>query len=175
MTRAASPSYEPRLSTAAAPLGSFVLLTLRILLGGIFCLAGFLKFRDPQTFYEAINAFQLVRDSGLVLLGTHVLPPIEIVAGLALILGFWTRAAAFVIGGLLVVFIAAVIGAINKGLAGIPCSCFGYFHLLCKDGVGWCKVGENLAMTGIAAALVVFGGGFLSLDWAFLGRRRPGI
>ncbi len=145
-------------------LGSFILLTLRIGLGGIFCLAATLKLMNPQTFWEAINAFKATNSEEMKLMGTHTLPWIELFAGLALALGFWTREAAFIIGSLLLVFIWAVINAIHKDLGGLPCSCLGYWHLVCTDGVGWCKVRENGVLTAIAATLVVTGGGSLSLD-----------
>jgi len=159
-----APAALARPDRSVAPVGSFMLLLLRLILGAIFCLAAFLKLTDPQSFSEAIQAFKALDADEPVLTTTHNLPWVEIFAGVALILGFWTREAAFVIGVLLLVFIGVIISAIHKGLSGIPCSCFGYWHLVCQSGVGWCKVWENTALTAIAASLVVAGGGNLSLD-----------
>lgn len=151
-------------STPAAPLAAFVLLTLRLALGGIFCMAAAIKLSNPQSFSEAIQAFRAVKSDELVLVATHTLPWVEMIAGVALVLGFWSRQAALIIGVLLLIFIAVISSAIGQGLAGIPCSCFGYWHLICKGGVGWCKVWENSGLAAIAGALVFAGGGTLSLD-----------
>jgi uncharacterized membrane protein YphA (DoxX/SURF4 family) len=150
-----------------APLSSLVLLTLRVALGGIFCIAAATKLANPQSFSEAIQAFKIVRSDELVLMGTHLLPCVEMLAGIALVLGCWTREAALIIGLLLLMFIWAVVAAIGKGLAGVPCSCFGYWHLFCTGGVGWCKVWENSGLTAIAAGLVFAGGGRVALDRVF--------
>lgn len=154
---------RPDLDAAPARLG-LCPLVVRILLGGIFIAAAYFKIRDPQTFAEAIQAFKMVQSDWLVLFGTHALPWIEMFAGTALVVGFWSRAAAFVIGGLLTVFIYALISAIQRGLGGTPCSCFGEYYLICKEGVGWCKVVENSVLLFMALAILVDGGGAVSVD-----------
>jgi len=150
--------------TPVASLGSLILLTLRVLLGGIFCFAATLKLLDPQSFSEAIQAFRTFQSDELVLMGTHTLPWVEMFAGAALMLGLWTREAALIIAMLLLVFIGVIVNAIHLGLEGIPCSCFGYWHLICRGGVGWCKVWENSGLTAIAAGLAFAGGGKLALE-----------
>ena len=161
----------PSIGASSPTVWSFVLLALRVLLGGIFCFAATVKLSNPQTFWEAIHAFKADDSEEMALMGTHILPWVEMFAGVALILGFWTRAAATIIAGLMLLFIWAVIGAIHKGLAGVPCSCFGVWHLVCTDGVGWCKVKENSVLTAIAATLICTGGGKLALDRALAVRR----
>lgn len=145
------------------PLSSFILLTLRVLLGGIFCWAAYNKMHVPQAFLEAIQAFKIVHSERVEVLSTYALPMVEMLAGIALVLGFWTREAAVLIGLLLLVFIAAIVSAIARHMDNIPCSCFGYWHLYCEGVVGWCKVGENTVLTTIAAILVVTGGGRLAV------------
>ena len=52
-----------------------------------------------------------------------VMPWLELLAGLALILGVWTRASAGLVGALLLVFIAAISLNLARGNA-IDCGCF---------------------------------------------------
>ncbi len=157
MTQAAAAPIDSPFSTPAAPLGSFVLLTFRILLGALFCLAAIMKLNDPQMFSEAIQAFKMVPNDWLVLFGTHAIPWIELFAGVALIFGFWTRPAAIILVGLLILFIYGVIHAIYAGQSGVPCSCFGRFKLLCKGSISWCKVAENSAMVALGLAPLAAG------------------
>ena len=69
--------------------------------------------RNPLAFLEAIQAFKIVHSTQIQVLSTYAMPAIELIAGLALIFGVWTREAALLIGLLLLVFIAAIISAIN--------------------------------------------------------------
>jgi uncharacterized membrane protein YphA (DoxX/SURF4 family) len=153
-------------SRGLAPIPTLILLTLRVALGGIFCLAASTKLASPQSFWEAINAFKVTDDHQRSLMATHILPWIELFGGLSLAVGFWTREAATIICLLLVSFIWVIISAINKGLGGIPCSCFGYWHLVCTGGVGWCKVFENSGLLAIGIVIALTGGGPISLDRA---------
>jgi uncharacterized membrane protein YphA (DoxX/SURF4 family) len=52
-----------------------------------------------------------------------VMPWLELLAGLALILGIWTRASAVLVGVLLLVFVAAISLNLARGNA-IDCGCF---------------------------------------------------
>jgi hypothetical protein len=52
-----------------------------------------------------------------------VMPWLELLTGLALILGIWTRTSAALIGAMLVVFIAAISLNLARGNA-IDCGCF---------------------------------------------------
>jgi uncharacterized membrane protein YphA (DoxX/SURF4 family) len=164
---------------------SGVLLVLRIGLGGLFLFAAYQKlFASPfshQNFMEAILAFRVIPNRSewdwLLMTGTYGIPWIELLAGLALVLGVWTRAAALVIGVLLMVFIAGIVSVVTRGFD-VDCSCFGQYKLLCGNKalpealavlreappVGWCKVGEDALMALAAAALWTWGGGRLALD-----------
>jgi uncharacterized membrane protein YphA (DoxX/SURF4 family) len=164
-------------------LGSGVLLALRLGLGGLFVVAAYQKlFASPfssQTFSESIRAFQMVESLELVRYATFMIPWVELLAGIALILGIWTRAAGMVISLLLAVFIAGIVSVTARELA-VDCSCFGKFKLLCGNQfafaegtalarwlatpVGWCKVWEDAAMLVASAALWAHGGGRLALD-----------
>jgi uncharacterized membrane protein YphA (DoxX/SURF4 family) len=168
---------------------SAVSLVLRVGLGGLFLFAAYQKlFASPfshQNFLEAIKAFRILPatpDWDWLLIGaTFAIPWIELLAGLALVLGFWTRSAALVIGILLMVFIAGIVSVTLRGWH-TDCSCFGKYKLLCgnqgiplfRDAppVGWCKVVEDAVMVLAAAAVWSWGGGLVSLDRAL---SRPAV
>ena len=150
-------------------------LPLRLALGGLFCLAAVSKLQDPQTFAEAIKAFQVVdhvRLGHLVATAAFVIPWVELVAGVMLILGLWTRAASLTIGLALLAFIAGLVSVIARGLDA-SCACFGNLNLFCGKAVGACQVIRNTVMLLPAFYLAWRGSGRLCLD-ALACRKGPG-
>src|SRR5438309_2288973 len=95
----------------------------RLLLGGVFVVAGALKVPDPAAAMRAVRAYRLLPE---VLVGPVAfgLPVVEIAVGLALLVGVFVRTAALASAVLLVVFLAAVGSAWARGLQ-IDCGCFG--------------------------------------------------
>lgn len=87
------------------------------------CYAGYIKARDPAKFVEDIEHYKLL-PLFLVRATAIVLPWNEIIVGLLLILGIWTRAAALLSLLLFIVFAGAVTSAIARKL-NITCGCFG--------------------------------------------------
>lgn len=149
-------------------------LPLRVGLGGLFCLAAFKKLQDPQSFAEAIKGFKVLdaNEFGhLIITGAFTIPWIELVAGVMLVLGFWTRASALTLGLALVGFMAALMSVIFRGL-NASCSCFGDLNLVCGHEIGWCQVIRNLVLLIPAGYLIWRQGGLLSIDHALQTRRR---
>jgi uncharacterized membrane protein YphA (DoxX/SURF4 family) len=95
----------------------------RLLLGGVFLVAGALKIPDPAAAERAVRAYRLLPEA-LVAPVAFGLPVVEIAVGLALIVGVFVRTAAIASAVLLVVYIAGVGSAWARGLA-IDCGCFG--------------------------------------------------
>jgi len=95
----------------------------RLLLGGVFVVAGLLKVPDPAAAVRAVRAFRLLAEP-LVAPVAFGLPVLEIAVGLALLAGVFVRTAAVASAALLVVFVAAVGSAWVRGLQ-IDCGCFG--------------------------------------------------
>lgn len=106
-----------------APPPAWVFLILRCLVGGVFIYAGALKIRDPQAFADSIATFQLLPMAVINPLAI-VLPPFEILVGLALMLGWWKRAMSLAVMILLAVFLVALASALARGLQ-VDCGCFG--------------------------------------------------
>jgi len=126
-----------------------VLLAFRLVLGGLFVYAGAVKVLDPLDFAQNIRTYQLVGQS-LSFIAAIVLPWLEILAGLALILGIWTRGAALVVAGLLVFFIVLTAVTMVRGLD-VDCGCFG--SLSRKSG--WGVILEDLGMLALGLALLL--------------------
>lgn len=93
-----------------------------IALGAVFVAAAVPKILDPPSFAHEVYNYRLL-PGVLVNAAAIALPWIEIVCGLALVLGLWRRAAGTVVAALLVVFVVAVAINLARGHA-IDCGCF---------------------------------------------------
>jgi putative oxidoreductase len=99
-------------------------LTIRvqIALGAIFIIAALPKIADPPSFAHMIYNYRLV-PSPLINISALVMPWVELLAGLALILGAWKAAARTVVAIMLAVFIVAISINLFRDNA-IDCGCF---------------------------------------------------
>ncbi len=95
------------------------------------------------------------------------MPWVEMIAGLLLVLGLWTRASAVVIWVLLVGFMAALIHVIMDETISADCSCFGDIKLGCPSTVGWCQVIRDVILLVPTTYLIWRQGGILALDRVF--------
>ena len=99
-------------------------LTIRvqIALGLFFVIASLPKLGDPPSFAHMIYNYRIV-PGALVNLMALTMPWIELLCGLALILGIWKEAARTLIALLLLVFIVAISINLMRNNA-IDCGCF---------------------------------------------------
>jgi len=111
---------ESRSSLAPPPLAFHI---LRIALGGIFVYAAVLKIADPGRFLIAIRSYQLLPDPWAPLVAL-CLPWLEILVGIALIIRRPYKASLVLIGGMLTVFLLAIVSGWVRGLD-LDCGCFG--------------------------------------------------
>jgi uncharacterized membrane protein YphA (DoxX/SURF4 family) len=122
-----------------------VIRVCRIGIGLVMLAAALGKIGDPAAFSSQIHHFHLTPIGAENLLAV-VLPWVELVAGLALVLGVHARSAAWLSAALMVVFTAAVGTAVARHLD-IGCGCFGTAD---ATHVGGKKLAENLLFTGAA-------------------------
>ena len=95
----------------------------RLVVGGVWVVAGWIKRADPSESVRAVRAYDLLPE-GLVPLVGHGLPVLELVVGVCLVLGLLTRPAAVASVVLLVAFVIGISSAWARGLS-IECGCFG--------------------------------------------------
>ena len=99
-------------------------LTIRVqlALGAIFIIAALPKIADPPSFAHMIYNYRIL-PAGLINISALAMPWVELLCGLALIIGVWRRPALVIIGLMLVVFIAAIGVNLARENA-IDCGCF---------------------------------------------------
>ena len=101
----------------------WVSFAARLLVGGVWIVAGLLKLPDPAASVRAVRAYQLLPEAVVPLVG-YALPVVEVVVGVALVSGLLVRFAAVLSGVLFVAFIVGISAAWARGLQ-IDCGCFG--------------------------------------------------
>jgi putative oxidoreductase len=109
-------------------------LAARLYLGAIFLLACWHKLVEPEAFAIDIATYQIL-PLAVINPMAIVLPWVELVAGIMLIVGFRTRAAALLVGGMMAVFLAAISIALAKGL-NMSCGCFAS-QGAAEDPISW--------------------------------------
>lgn len=133
-----------------------LLLGIRILLAGVFFVAGLAKLADRAGSQQALVDFglpqRLARPFGLAL------PLAELAAALLLIFNTTTWIGAIGTSSLLVIFIAGISYNLAKGRQP-DCHCFGQLH---SEPIGWNMVLRNGLLALLAAFLIWQGPGGLS-------------
>ena len=134
------------MSAIARVLGSPLLIRLcRIGVGLVMIAAALGKIGDPGAFASQIHHFRMIPVAGENLLAI-TLPWVELLVGLAMVLGPRARSGAWLSLAMMVVFTVAVGQAMARGLD-IECGCFGTAD---AQHVGTVKLLENLGLTAAA-------------------------
>lgn len=102
---------------------AWVGLLARLVTGGVWIVAGALKITQPDASIAAVRAYQLLPSSLAETVGV-ALPGLELVIGLALVVGVFTRGAAVLSSLLFVAFIVGIASVWARGIE-IDCGCFG--------------------------------------------------
>lgn len=138
----------------AALLASAPLQVLcRLALGGIFIYASLDKIAHPRAFAGIVANYAILPD-WLVTLPALALPWLELLAGLLLVAGIWTRSAAATLSLLLLAFILVL--AFNA-LRGVDLSC-GCFSTSAADKENaWVLVGRDLLILLPGIVILLFG------------------
>lgn len=111
----------------------------RLSLGGVFLYAGLLKSGDVQGFARDIAGYQLLPYQWNYLVAAS-LPSVEVLCGMLLLVNRRVRPAALLLGGLLLVFIAALVSVLARGLQ-IDCGCFSPEHPATPEAALWRDIG----------------------------------
>ncbi len=137
-----------------------LLMTCRFIAGGAFLIAALMKLKDVSALMLSIESFELL-PTVLVPFAAYTVPWIEIVSGLALVYGFWSRSAAVLAGMTYLIFTVALASVLLRGMS-VDCGCFG--ALTGGDAVTWLSVLRNAFFLGCCGVVLAMGGGRASLD-----------
>jgi uncharacterized membrane protein YphA (DoxX/SURF4 family) len=128
-----------------------LLLASRLVLAAIFLYAAASKIPDMAAFATDVANYRLL-PAALVPWAAAAVVGIEVVTGLALLLGVYVRGAALVAASLLVVFIAGLAQALLRGID-LRCGCFGG-----EEAASWWTVLRDVAMLAPACAVLALDG-----------------
>src|SRR5690606_9200985 len=95
----------------------------RLIAGGALLVAAFMKLKDPSNLMLSMEAFELLPVAVVPFL-SFFLPWLELIVGLTLIYGYWSRPSAALASGLYIVFSLALASVIWRGMK-VDCGCFG--------------------------------------------------
>ena len=101
---------------------SWIELAARWLLGATFIYASYSKILAPAVFAKILYGYGLFPEV-LINLFAIIVPMVELIAGLALIVGFYPRSAALIINAMLLAFIVSLSINIIRGHE-FDCGCF---------------------------------------------------
>ncbi|MBP8920695.1 MAG: MauE/DoxX family redox-associated membrane protein [Micropruina sp.] len=108
---------------AGRPWAHWVTFLARQILGITLIVAGALKVGWPEASVQAVRGYQLLPFDLTRPVG-YALPVIELVLGLLLVTGLFTRVAAWLGAGIMVAFIIGIAWVWSQGIS-IECGCFG--------------------------------------------------
>lgn len=150
---------------ASGIYGPYAGLVCRLALGGVFVYAGSSKVLDPGGLAASIRSYELPLPEWFVSLSAHALPYFEVLLGLYLMAGLFTRASALAANAFMIVFIAALVQGVLRGLE-IDCGCFGS---AAGSAAGvwqspWVALARDLGLLGLGLWLVRMGPGAFALD-----------
>jgi uncharacterized membrane protein YphA (DoxX/SURF4 family) len=138
-------------------------IPLRVWVGVIFLAAAWHKILYPAKFALSIATYQILPLEYINLLAI-TLPPLELVAGVTLILGLWTRASALIMVGMNVMFIVALYLAIKSQTQMSSCGCFSADAEAAMKTIGWDYVYRDIQYLAAMVYVALFDDGWLGLD-----------
>jgi uncharacterized membrane protein YphA (DoxX/SURF4 family) len=136
-----------------------IVLLLRIVLGLVFLAAGALKIGHTEEFASEIAGFQLLAHPLIAPLAL-LLPFLELMIGVYLVLGLFTRFAAWFAAAEMAVFSAAIASAVVRGIS-TSCGCFGPSD---RSMTSWPEVGRDAGFALMALIIAWWAPGALALD-----------
>ena len=139
---------------------SFLLLIMRLFLGGVFVYSGWQKLTAPvENFMTVIEGYQFLKPP-FISIAANLVPWFELVFGSFLMLGFLTRTSATFLGVLLTIFVGLLIRSLWLHLPVLECGCFGSGITLAP----WQALILDFGLLVVSFVMVVFRPRVLSLD-----------
>jgi uncharacterized membrane protein YphA (DoxX/SURF4 family) len=149
-------------------LAALLAVPARWYLGVLFVGACLHKIAEPHSFAVDVATYDIL-PLALVNLVALTLPWVELSAGGMLLAGWRVRAAAFLVAGMMVVFLAALVVALARGLD-MSCGCFAS-ESAGHDPISRLTLLRDLGWLGLAVCVLAFDRGLVGLDRWLVGRR----
>jgi|SRR5579872_407879 len=137
----------------------YLTFVLRVAIGIVLLVAGVLKAPNPNALASTIAGFQLVPGAVAGPLAVF-LPWFEILVGGYLVVGYLTRAAAWVACAEFGVFAAAIGSVVARGIH-VACGCFGQAD---TRPASWGDVARDVLLAMVAMVVALRGPGALAID-----------
>ena len=141
---------------------AWLALPLRWYLGCVFVLACLHKIAHPGSFAVDVATYGILPLS-LVNLTAITLPWVELTAGIMLIVGFKARAAALMVFGMMVMFIAALAIALAQGLD-MSCGCFASQGAQGEDPISSMTVLRDVGWLMLSVYVMLFDDSPIGID-----------
>jgi uncharacterized membrane protein YphA (DoxX/SURF4 family) len=141
---------------------AWLALPLRWYLGWVFVLACLHKIAHPGSFAVDVATYGILPIS-LVNLTAITLPWVELTAGIMLIVGFKARAAALMVFGMMVMFIAALAIALAQGLD-MSCGCFASQGAQGEDPISSMTVLRDVGWLMLSVYVMLFDDSPIGID-----------
>ena len=132
-------------------------LPIRAALGVLFIAASAYKITEPYEFGLSIATYEIM-PLELINLMAIVLPWMELIIGCTLIAGFWTRASALAVSGMMIMFMLAIWISLSRELP-ISCGCFASAEAS-EDISSGTLVRDALWLAGAVYVLIIDDGRF---------------
>ena len=138
---------------------NWLVLAVRVVLGAIFVVAGASKVGHADMFAAQIAGFRLLPAAVIAPIAI-ALPFLEVLLGIYLILGLFTRTAAWIAVALLAAFDLAIASAVVRGMS-VSCGCFGPNDATVTS---WAEVARDAVFVVLAAFVALRPPGTFALD-----------
>lgn len=146
-------------------------LLARLVLGVVLLVAGGLKIGNPLGAARAVQAYDVLPFEMARYVG-YALPWVEIVVGVLLVLGLFTRISAVIGSLLMLAFVIGIAQAWARGLT-IDCGCFGGGGQVASNQTKYGReIARDLALALCGAWLVVRPASTASLDRVLFGAHK---
>ena len=138
---------------------NLAILVARLVIGGVLLAAGALKIGHVDWLAGQIASYRIL-PAVLIAPLAIALPLFEIVLGAYLLIGLYTKVAAWIAVAEFVLFAAAIASVVLRGIPA-SCGCFGPGDV---RPASWLEVGRDLALALVAAFIAWRGPGVPALD-----------
>jgi len=137
-----------------------IALLARLYIGGVFIMASLYKIWEPYDFALSVATYQMA-PLWTINIFVIILPWLELITGILIIIGLWTKESAFLISCMMVMFLVSLSFALSKDLQ-MSCGCFASQETF--DEIGIHTIFRDLGWLSVSLFVLFFDNGHFGLD-----------